>query len=203
MCGTRWGRRRDRRVHNACVSFRPTGPVLSRTYVPVFERQAARLGGPVRRPPRRPTPGRDAASTQSAAPLGALPPPRFRRRSPRPLHLARARRFAAGRARSGNALAGAPPVIAIGGSPRDTVRMVPTMILVGLVIGRWWAIPLGGAAWALLVAVAVGLSPGDAPLAAAVGAANVAVGMGVRGLVRLTLRAARQLLAPLARRGAS
>jgi hypothetical protein len=56
------------------------------------------------------------------------------------------------------------------------------MLLVGLAIGRWWAIPLGGVAWAALV-VAVSMAPGDVPLAAALGAANVAIGVLVRWAV--------------------
>ena len=58
--------------------------------------------------------------------------------------------------------------------------MIPSMLLVGLVLGRWWVIPLGGVAWALLVALAVSIAPGDVPLAAALGAANAAVGVLVR-----------------------
>lgn len=62
------------------------------------------------------------------------------------------------------------------------------MLLVGLVLGRWWAIPLGGVAWAVLVVLAVSIAPADVPLAAALGAANVAVGVLVRWAV---VRAAR------------
>jgi hypothetical protein len=69
------------------------------------------------------------------------------------------------------------------------------MLLVGLAIGRWWAIPLGGVAWAALVVVAVSIAPGDVPLAAALGAANVAVGVLVRWtvvwLARLVMRVTR------------
>ena len=69
------------------------------------------------------------------------------------------------------------------------------MLLVGLVVGRWWAIPLGAAAWAVLVVIAASISPGDVPVAAALGAANVAVGVLVRwavlGVAGLVLRLAR------------
>jgi hypothetical protein len=57
------------------------------------------------------------------------------------------------------------------------------MLLAGLVIGRWWTIALGGVAWAVLVLLAVPIAPGDVPLAAALGAANVAVGVLVRWVV--------------------
>ena len=29
--------------------------------------------------------------------------------------------------------------------------MIPTMLLVGLVVGRWWVIPLGALGWAVLL----------------------------------------------------
>jgi hypothetical protein len=71
--------------------------------------------------------------------------------------------------------------------------VIPTMLLVGLVIGRWWAVPLGGVAWAALVAASI--APGDVPLAAALGAANVAVGVLARWavvwLARLVVRVTR------------
>jgi hypothetical protein len=66
------------------------------------------------------------------------------------------------------------------------------MLLVGLAVGRWWAIPLGGVAWAAVVALAVSIAPSDVPLAAALGAANVAVGVlvhwSVVGIARLLVR---------------
>lgn len=69
------------------------------------------------------------------------------------------------------------------------------MLLVGLAIGRWWAIPLGGVMWAVLVVLAVSITPADVPLAAALGAANAAVGVLVRWAVvwiaRLAVRVSR------------
>jgi hypothetical protein len=66
------------------------------------------------------------------------------------------------------------------------------MVLVGLVVGRWWAVPLGGLAWAVLVLLAVHMPIGDVPVAAALGAANVAVGVVARQaaarITRLVLR---------------
>lgn len=65
------------------------------------------------------------------------------------------------------------------------------MLVVGFLVGRWRAIPLCGVAWAVLVALAVSTAPTDVPLAAALGAANAAVGVLVRlavvGIARLVL----------------
>lgn len=74
------------------------------------------------------------------------------------------------------------------------MRVIPTMLLVGLVVGRWWAIPLGGVAWALLVAFAASLASGDIPLAAALGAVNVAVGVLARWAAVWTARRAVRLV---------
>jgi hypothetical protein len=73
--------------------------------------------------------------------------------------------------------------------------VIPTMLVAGLVLGRWWAIPLGGVAWAVLIVLAVSIAPVDVLLAAALGAANVAVGVLVRWAVewiaRLVVRGTR------------
>ena len=61
----------------------------------------------------------------------------------------------------------------------QTAVVVPTMIVAGLVLGRWWAVPLGAVLWAAVVSEALG-GPCDAgclPGAAALGAANTAVGV--------------------------
>ncbi len=71
--------------------------------------------------------------------------------------------------------------------------VIPTMLLVGLVLGRWWAIPLGGVVWAVLVALAVSIVPGDVLIAAALGAANVAVGVLVRWVLVLMARLVRRV----------
>ena len=61
------------------------------------------------------------------------------------------------------------------------------MLLAGLVIGRWWLIPVSGMVWALLVALTVSITPGDLLFAAALGAANFAVGVSIRRvLVRIS-----------------
>jgi hypothetical protein len=60
--------------------------------------------------------------------------------------------------------------------------------LAGLVIGRWWAILAGAAGWTALVALSVPLAPSQIPAAAALGAANVAVGILARRAVVWTAR---------------
>lgn len=62
------------------------------------------------------------------------------------------------------------------------------MLLVGLAIGRWWAIPLGAAGWAATLLIAGTIGVEEIPAAAAFGAANVAVGVLVRWVVRWALR---------------
>jgi hypothetical protein len=62
------------------------------------------------------------------------------------------------------------------------------MLLMGLAIGRWWAVPLGSLGWVLLVVIAVPISAGDIPLAAALGAANVVIGLVARWAIDWTIR---------------
>jgi hypothetical protein len=61
------------------------------------------------------------------------------------------------------------------------------MLLVGLALGRRWAIVAGGIGWgaALLLAGTIGVA--DAPLAVALGAANVTVGVLARRLLAWAL----------------
>jgi hypothetical protein len=65
----------------------------------------------------------------------------------------------------------------------DTYRVIPTLWLVGLAIGRWWAIPVGALGWTILVGLSVSIAPGELPAAAVLGAANVAAGVLVRWTV--------------------
>lgn len=59
----------------------------------------------------------------------------------------------------------------------ENESVIPTMLLVGLVVGRFWAIPLGAVAWGVLL-VATGVAGiGDVPFGLLLGAANVAVGV--------------------------
>ena len=71
-------------------------------------------------------------------------------------------------------------------------RMIPTMLLAGLLVGRWWAIGLGAIGWAVLLLLAGTVDVTDAPFAAALGAANVAVGVAARSAAS----AVRRLLGP-------
>jgi hypothetical protein len=68
--------------------------------------------------------------------------------------------------------------------------MIPSMLLFGLVIGRFWAVPLGAIAWAAIVVVAAG-SGADIALAALLGAANAIVGVAARKVVIRSLGTAR------------
>ncbi len=77
--------------------------------------------------------------------------------------------------------------------------MIPTMILFGLVFGRWWkvSIPLAGIAWVvLLVATGTELSGSELLGAAALGAINAAVGavvyLAVASVVGALVRAMRK-----------
>ena len=63
------------------------------------------------------------------------------------------------------------------------------MIVAGLVAGRLWAIPLGGVAWAALVAVGGDCGWDCLPLAALLGLANTGVGVAAHLAIRLPLRA--------------
>ena len=69
--------------------------------------------------------------------------------------------------------------------------MIPTLLLVGLVFGRWWrvVIPAAAIGWAVLLMVA-GVDSGlpFAAAAALLGAINVAVGVVVFQAVRLSFR---------------
>jgi hypothetical protein len=66
--------------------------------------------------------------------------------------------------------------------------MIPTMLLFGFAIGRWWAIPLGALGWTVLIVAAVPIDLGNLPLAAALGAANTSVGVLARFGLGLALR---------------
>ncbi len=57
--------------------------------------------------------------------------------------------------------------------------MIPTMILFGLLLGRWWkvTVPLAGVVWVLLlVSGDMDLSPSEMAGAGVLGAINAAVG---------------------------
>lgn len=76
--------------------------------------------------------------------------------------------------------------------------MIPTLLLVGLVFGRWWriVIPLATVIWIVLVSVTADPTAdvGDALLAAALAAANVTVGALLHQLLWLLARGIAALL---------
>ena len=72
--------------------------------------------------------------------------------------------------------------------------MIPTMILFGLLLGRWWkaALVVGTSAWPVLLwAQGVIAAPPEIVGAAALGLANTAVGVMVHQLVLALVRRAR------------
>lgn len=77
--------------------------------------------------------------------------------------------------------------------------MIPTLLLPGLILGRWWLVPIAAVAWpALLVADAIGGGWGFAVSAGALAAVNVAVAVAVhRGAVFLVRGLVRFLRDPL------
>jgi hypothetical protein len=68
------------------------------------------------------------------------------------------------------------------------VLVIPTALILGLIVGRVWAVPAVALAWTGLLIVTGTLAAADIPSAAALGAANAAVGVlmhrGMLGLVR-------------------
>lgn len=65
--------------------------------------------------------------------------------------------------------------------------MIPTAILVGLLLGRWWLLPLIGVGWVLLLAdqeVCTGLCWGASGLAVANGAFGILLHKGIASSAR-------------------
>jgi hypothetical protein len=62
--------------------------------------------------------------------------------------------------------------------------VIPTLLLPGLLLGRWWLVPLAAVVWpGLLVATGVGSGAGFLLAAGALAAANMAVGVGVHRVI--------------------
>jgi hypothetical protein len=77
--------------------------------------------------------------------------------------------------------------------------MIPTMMLFGLVLGRWWkvTVPLAAVTWPLLLVMSdVDLDRSDIETAAILGVANAAVGaalyLAVAALVGVVVRSLRR-----------
>jgi hypothetical protein len=73
----------------------------------------------------------------------------------------------------------------------DTGRVIPTLLIAGLIAGRGIAIPLGGVTWASALLLAGTIDVAQAPLAALVAAANIATAVVARHALRASLRLAR------------
>jgi hypothetical protein len=68
--------------------------------------------------------------------------------------------------------------------------VIPTALLVGLVVGWVWVVPVVGLAWAVLLMVTGTIGAQGIPTAVALGAANAGVGLIVhRGMLRVARRA--------------
>jgi len=74
--------------------------------------------------------------------------------------------------------------------------MIPTMLLVGLLVGRRWVILVGAIGWAATLLAGGIIGAADAPFAAGLAAANAAVGVGVRWFLTLW---ARSVMSPMGR----
>jgi hypothetical protein len=70
--------------------------------------------------------------------------------------------------------------------------VIPTVLLIGIVVGRWWFVPVAGVAWVVLLLGANGLDLVDTPIAAGLAMANAAVGVGCHKLIAETLRYVRK-----------
>jgi hypothetical protein len=76
--------------------------------------------------------------------------------------------------------------------------MIPTMILFGLVLGRWWkvTVPLAAVTWPLLLVMSdIDLDRSEMAVSAFLGVANAAVGaalyLAAAGLVGVVVRSLR------------
>ena len=70
--------------------------------------------------------------------------------------------------------------------------MIPTVLLLGLLVGRWWVVPAAGVIWVALLAMFGDLGLDDVPLAAGLAMANAAVGVAFRRGVALSLGLVRE-----------
>jgi hypothetical protein len=76
----------------------------------------------------------------------------------------------------------------MGDQPAILSTVIPTVIVAGALIGRWWAVPVAAVAWPLLLVSAYDLEWSAVPGAAALAAANVAVGVLPRWALRQRAR---------------
>ena len=70
--------------------------------------------------------------------------------------------------------------------------MIPTALLAGLVVGRWWAVPVVGAVWAIVVVVFGDCGASCIPGALLLGAANCVAGVAAHRVLIVALKTIRQ-----------
>jgi hypothetical protein len=75
--------------------------------------------------------------------------------------------------------------------------VIPTMLVIGLLVGRWAAVPLGGVAWAIVLLASGTIGWSGVAVAVLVAAANVAAGVAVRRAVAPARLARRRGALPL------
>jgi hypothetical protein len=63
--------------------------------------------------------------------------------------------------------------------------VIPTLILLGLAVGRWWLVPVAAVGWSVLLLATGIVGFTELPLAVALGAANTAAGIAPRWALRL------------------
>jgi len=66
--------------------------------------------------------------------------------------------------------------------------MIPTVLIAGLAVGRWWLLPVAGLAWAVLLLATGVIGLVDIPAAAGFALANAAVGVAVHKTVAWPFR---------------
>ncbi len=80
-----------------------------------------------------------------------------------------------------------------------TCSVIPTVILIGLVVGRWWVLPFAATGWAALLLIQGTLGVGEIPAAGALGLANAAVGVLVHKGIAASVRRSRDTHFPSTR----
>ena len=71
--------------------------------------------------------------------------------------------------------------------------MIPSLILAGLLIGRWWTVPLAMVAWpAVLISAGTGSELSVITGGALIAVPNVALGVGLHRMARHLWRLARR-----------
>jgi hypothetical protein len=85
------------------------------------------------------------------------------------------------------------------GATYDWDSVIPTVLIAGAVVGRWWFVAVAALAWAVLVVATGDASANDFVAAFGFGAANAAVGIATHRVVAGGVRA---ILSLRPRRGA-